>query len=107
MAGQRENLGPTAMSYSTWVPRGYETITGLDGVKTLDAEKYNGASFALIQAVGADVTWRDDGTDPSANSGMVLVAGASPWCYRGDFSKIRFIQTAATATLRVYYGRPM
>lgn len=107
MAGQCDNIGPSAISYSTWVPTGFEKITGLHEAKSLDAEKHSGAAFALLQSDGKNVIWLDTGDDPTADNGMVLVAGAEPWCYRGEFSAMKFIQSEATATLRVYYGRPM
>ena len=46
--------------------------------------------------------WRDDGVDPTASVGMLLVAG-TPLQYDGDLSRIKFIETTASAKLNVSY----
>ena len=60
--------------------------------------------WALLQAVGQNIRWRDDGTDPTAAVGMLLLVG-NPLPYYGDLKAIRFIETAASAELNVsvYY----
>lgn len=63
-----------------------------------------GATFAIIQDVTAAVSWRDDGTAPTAAIGMQLAINTS-MVYAGDLTKIRFIQTAAGAVLNVSYYR--
>jgi hypothetical protein len=60
------------------------------------------ANFALIVAETQNVRWRDDGVDPTASVGMLLVAGI-PFQYDGDLSKIKFIETTASAKLNVSY----
>ena len=62
-----------------------------------------GPTWCLLQAEGAPIRWRDDGTDPTASVGIILQLGADPYPYDGDLSKIRFIQTAASAKLNVSY----
>ena len=67
-----------------------------------------GATLAIITVEGTNnaggicARWRDDGTDPDATTGMTLVAGAD-FLYTGDFSAIKFIETAASAKLNVSY----
>jgi len=48
------------------------------------------------------VRWRDDGTAPTASVGMPLPAGTI-LSYDGDLSRIRFIETAASAALNISY----
>ena len=64
-----------------------------------------GASRALIRVAGANgVTWRDDGTAPTAAIGHLLVSTDPFLLYDGELSKIQFIRTgAADATLNVSY----
>jgi len=60
-------------------------------------------AFALLQAEGQSIRWRDDNTAPTASVGMILNVGADPYPYDGDLSRIRFIETAASAKLNVSY----
>lgn len=60
------------------------------------------ANFAVIVAETQNVRWRDDGTDPTASLGMLLVAGV-PFQYDGDLSRIKFIETTASAKVNVSY----
>ena len=60
------------------------------------------ANFALIVAETQNVRWRDDGVDPTASVGMLLVAGI-PFQYDGDLAKIKFIETTARAKLNISY----
>jgi hypothetical protein len=82
-------------------PKGYHQITTLTSAVPLQAKN---ARFALIQAVGQNVRWRDDGTDPTSSVGMILFAGQT-LPYYGDLKAIRLIETAASAELNVsvYY----
>lgn len=63
------------------------------------------ATFALINVEGTNVRWRDDGTAPTASVGFVMYAGAIPQMFSGDLAAVKFIQTAATATINVAYYR--
>lgn len=55
---------------------------------------------ALIQALNQNIRWRDDGTDPTANTGHRLSAGQT-FFYNGDLRAIKFIQEAAGAELNI------
>lgn len=62
-----------------------------------------GPTYCLLQAEGAPIRWRDDGTAPTASAGMILYPGDAPFPYDGPLSAIRFIQASATAILNVSY----
>lgn len=61
------------------------------------------ATFALIQVEGTNVRWRDDGTNPTASVGFLMYAGSTPQIFSGDLAAVKFIQTAATATINALY----
>lgn len=87
---------------------GYQQITDLSSAigLTVPARTPEGlsakANFALIIAETQNVRWRDDGVDPTASVGMLLVAG-TPFQYDGDLSKIKFIESTASAKLNISY----
>ena len=56
-----------------------------------------GASRALIRVSGANgVTFRDDGTDPTAAIGFPIVSTDPFLLYDGELTKIKFIRTGAS-----------
>jgi hypothetical protein len=87
---------------------GYQQITDLSSAVglTVPTQTPNGsntkANFALIIAETQNVRWRDDGTNPTASVGMLLVAG-TPLQYDGDLSRIKFIETTGSAKLNISY----
>lgn len=87
---------------------GYQRITSLSAAAalTVPARDPNGLSckpsFALITPLTQTVRWRDDGVDPTGTSGMPLLAGVTLQ-YDGDLTRIRFIETAASAELNISY----
>lgn len=88
-------------------PLGYQQITSLGSSTALtvpsDPEKQP-AEKAIISPESQSVRWRDDGTAPTTTVGYLLTAG-SELEYDGDLSKLRFIETAASAKLNIcYYG---
>lgn len=87
---------------ANWKSCGFQQITALSASAALTVP--SNAKVALIQAQDKDVRWRPDGstTAPTASVGMVLAAGET-LPYTGDLSKIRFIETAASAKLNVAY----
>jgi hypothetical protein len=85
----------------TLVPAGWQRITSLPSAATLTVPA--SAKIALIQCETQNVRFRDDGTDPEAGVGMLMVAGNPPFLYTGDLSALRFIETAASASLNVLY----
>lgn len=85
---------------STTVCLGYQQITSLSAAAGLTVPQ--GATLALIVPETQNVRWRDDGTNPTASVGMPIFVGAS-LSYDGDFNKIKFIETAASAKLNISY----
>ena len=79
---------------------GFEQITSLSSSAALTVP--SGATIAVVQAEGADVRWRDDGTAPTATVGMLLPAGAE-LRYTGALAALRLIQASAGATVNVSY----
>lgn len=59
--------------------------------------------YAVVQCEGNDVRWRADGTAPTATDGMWLPAGTERVFDSGATAALRFIQTAAGATLNIHY----
>jgi hypothetical protein len=87
---------------------GYQQIVGAAAATalTIPTRDNNGTSalptMAMIIVEGQSVRYRDDGTNPTASVGMPISIG-SVFFYDGDLKAIRFIQTAATATINVSY----
>jgi len=55
---------------------------------------------ALIQALNANVRWRDDGTNPTDSVGVRLHAGETMF-YVGNLRTLKFIQESAGAELNI------
>lgn len=82
---------------------GYEQVTGLDTAKALTVPA--GTLLAIITPSGQSVRWRDDGTNPTSSAGYPLSVGAELQYDSTDIASLKFIETAASATLDVcYYG---
>lgn len=87
---------------------GYQQIVGAAAstALTVPTRDLNGMNveptLALIVVEGQSVRWRDDGTAPTASVGMPILANGM-LSYDGDLTNIRFIQTAATATINITY----
>jgi len=94
------NAGGTAPKDAIYTPLGYQQIVGLAASTALTVP--GGAKYALITCESQIARWRDDGVAPTAAIGMQLPPNSAIW-YDGDLAAIRFIQTAATATLNVSY----
>lgn len=81
-------------------PKGYQQITSLAAATALTVP--SGATSATIVAETQDVRWRDDGTNPTATVGMLLPKGTQLQ-YSGNLAAIKFIETAASASLNISY----
>lgn len=79
----------------------FEQVTGLSAAKGIT--RPSRANKALIQTESQPVRWRDDGTDPTAAIGMRLLVGETLVYSVDDFSKIKFIEEAASAKLNISY----
>lgn len=82
---------------------GYQRITDLSAATALTLPT-GGPKLALIQAEVAPIRWRDDGTNPTASTGMRIEIGQE-LRYDADLTRIRLIQESAGAIASVsYYG---
>jgi hypothetical protein len=83
-------------------PLGYEQILSATLVTPtqLNAPAYT--KVAYIQVESGQVRYRDDGVDPTAAIGMLLVDGAVLE-YAGDLSELTFIEESGTPKLNVSY----
>ena len=85
---------------ATRKPLGYVQTADLSTAVNLSPPA--NARTAVVQAIGNDVSWRDDGT-AAANTaagtagGMLLAAGDS-FYYTGDLEKISLIEAVAAST---------
>lgn len=82
-------------------PAGFTRITSLSSAVSLGTIPAN-TKLVLIQAETKDIRWRDDGTDPTASVGNLLVAN-SVFAYNGNASALKIIETSATATVNVSF----
>lgn len=82
---------------------GFQQITSLSSAAGLTIPA--GTSIALIQAESQNVRWRDDGTNPTATVGMILMVGSTLEYTGSSFASVKFIEVAPSAILNVsYYG---
>ena len=89
------------------IPVGYEQTADLSAATGLTIPA--NARVAIIQAIGDDVAWRDDGTDAAHTAagtagGMLLAAGES-FLYVGSLEQLSLIEAvdAATAYCNISY----
>lgn len=90
------------------VPKGYSQIADVSAAAGLETGTLGAipatAKHVLINPETQSVRWRDDGTNPTASVGILVAAGDS-FVYSGPLSKIKLIQTAATAKVNLsFYG---
>lgn len=89
---------------------GYQQITSLSSATglTVPSVDKNGLAgkpvVAFIKCATQPVRWRDDDVAPTTTVGWPLAVGETLE-YDGDLTKIKFIETTASAALDiVYYG---
>jgi hypothetical protein len=82
---------------------GFEQITDLSSAVglTIPTNPFY-PTRVFIVAEGNNIRWRDDGTNPTASVGMILIQN-NVLSYDGDLKKIKFIQTGAGAKLNISY----
>lgn len=83
-------------------PKGYVQDTTISAATPISAIVPSGASKVLIKVEGQPVRWRDDGVDPTTTIGMLIDVGDEFW-YTGQVKALRFIETAASATLNLAF----
>lgn len=84
---------------------GHEQLTSLSSAAGLTSTLYAKAAYALIECdhtANKYIRWRDDGTDPTATTGISLAPGEK-LVYDGNLANIKFIEESASAKLNVSY----
>lgn len=95
-------MNPTSRS-SADAALGYQQLTSLGTAAALTIPA--GTCRIIFKVAGQPVRFRDDGTDPTTTVGYPLAVGAEFEYNSSSMSRLRFIETAASATLDVlYYG---
>ena len=83
-------------------PLGYEQLTGIVAATSLASIPADSV-YALIQAEGGNIRFRDDGVDPTASVGMLLVDGA---VYETThYKNFKAIEVSGTPVVNVNYYR--
>lgn len=83
-------------------PLGYEQILTATLAVATQLNKPAYTKVAYVQVEGGQVRYRDDGVNPTAAIGMLLVDGAVLE-YSGDLSTLKFITESGTPKLNVSY----
>lgn len=83
-------------------PLGYEQILTVTLAVATPLNKPSYTKVAYVQVEGGQVRYRDDGVNPTAAVGMLLVDGAVLE-YAGDLSTLKFITESGTPKLNVSY----
>lgn len=87
------------------VPKGYlKYVAGtIDSAKNVDFPP--GATRVLLRCETQSVRWRDDGVDPTAAIGMLMLAADAPFLYTGNPSQLKVMSASAGAILHcVFYA---
>lgn len=80
-----------------YTPLGCFQITGLSSAKSLTSLPTD-ATLISLSVEGQPVRMRDDGTNPTSSVGLYLPVGG-PWPYSSGLAAMKFIETAASATI--------
>lgn len=85
--------------------RGYQKLTVSNTAVGLTVPNTFAPGYALIRIVGANVMYRDDGTDPTTTDGVPVYDG-DVLHYDGPLTAVKFIRQGSTdATAHIsYYG---
>jgi hypothetical protein len=87
---------------------GFQTLRLFAGATSLTFPA--GTEYALITVEGGPARWRDDGTNPTTDTGMNLAVSGEPFVYYpagAALSSMFLIQGSATTSVVnvTYYGR--
>jgi len=86
------------------IPRGYQQLslstTSASGLTP--PQPTRGQPHLALVRTNADIRWRDDGTDPTAAVGVLLLAD-EVLLYDGKVEDLRLIKVSATATVDVSF----
>lgn len=75
--------------------------TFLDATLVSGSNVIAGVDYVIVQPESQNIRWRDDGTAPTASVGHLIVANQTYVFTRSQFARLRFIETAASATVNV------
>jgi hypothetical protein len=88
------------------LPLGFESLSAANLAASYGLQAIPvGARYARISVQTAAVSWRDDGTAPTATIGMIQPAALTPFLYAGDLTAIRFILVSGSPIVNVSYYR--
>jgi hypothetical protein len=87
--------------YPAGTPLGYQNIPAATLAAATPLTPPAGATWALVSPSVAAVSWRDDGTAPTATIGMPIAVGQMVTL--ANLATIKFIAAAAGAVLNVSY----
>jgi hypothetical protein len=93
------------MISQSYVPVGYQQVGSGALASAAPLAVPATANFCIISVDGSSsgVRWRDDGTLPTATTGILIDAGSAPFEYSGDLRAIQFITAAGGPILNVAY----
>ena len=84
-------------------PVGWQRITSVSSSTALTAPANSTSPNAcIIQPESQPIRITDDGTTPTSTVGLLIPVGEK-YEYNGDLSRLRMIETAASATVNVQY----
>lgn len=92
---------PKIVTDAALIPVAYAQLTSLSSATGVP---FQNARVALIQCLGQNVRWRDDGPDPTTSVGMRLHAGETLQ-YNGDIRTVKFIEETAGAEINISFYR--
>ena len=87
------------------IPCGFQSLSAGTLASATALTLPAGAKYAWISVQTAAVSWRDDGTAPTATVGMIQPAGLTPFMYAGNLATIQFILVSGSPIVNVSYYR--
>lgn len=83
---------------------GHQQITSLSSAVGFTSIP-DGTELVIVQAETQNVRFRDDGTNPTASVGIILVANTVYEFSMAQFARVKFIEVTASAKLNcAFYG---
>ena len=88
-----------------YVPLGFQQISAMTLASATSLTVPAGSTHAIVGVATNDVTWRDDGTAPTASVGVPLLHTSPSLEYGGDLAAIQFIAVSGSPVLNISYYR--
>lgn len=89
----------SAVTYDGVQPTGHQVLTPSSATSLTPP---TGSTVAVIQCLGANIRYYDDGTVPTSSTGIELVIGEK-YFLKGNLASVQIIQETSTATCTVLY----